>query len=552
MRDLLQRCEGYEGECWYDEETRLSALAAMTATSQSRARARLHSDAPLGLYGLVQDCGRNEYSLTQIAQSVLRSPSSDSLALRRRLLGAHVRSALDWTDFDHIEGREIALGLVEAALTRKERGVNILFYGSPGTGKTELARAIGDRLGAHAVFAGEATAGAEEREPSRGERIGAIALMGVLARQAGGSFVVVDEADDVFANVDVDGAARKGSKAFTNRLVETSEAPTIWITNAPGRLGAAVLRRMSYVLRFPEADRTARSRMIDKLARHGRVKLADKSRDELAALNASPAILTHALRAARLAGVDPTACARASLRAIDGAEPEYAPAPIAFDVALIRADHDLLALRDRIASCGTLALSFCFHGVPGSGKSAYTRHLAERLGLDVVEKRASDLFSAWLGQTEKAIRHAFEEAADRRAFLIFDEADSLLAARTGAQHSWEVTQVNELLVAMERHMLPFACSTNAFENLDPASLRRFLFKVKFLAMGEDQVAAAFRLVFGEEAPRELRAFDTLTPGDFALVARKAKVMGRQDAATLAQWLMEEASAKPGARNRMGF
>ena len=71
-------------------------------------------------------------------------------------------------------------------------------------------------------------------------------------------------------------------------------------------------------------------------------------------------------------------------------------------------------------------------------------------------------------------------------------------------------------------------------------------------MGEDQVAAAFRLAFGEEAPRELRALDTLTPGDFALVARKAKIMGRQDAATLAQWLIEEASAKPGVRNRMGF
>jgi hypothetical protein len=71
-------------------------------------------------------------------------------------------------------------------------------------------------------------------------------------------------------------------------------------------------------------------------------------------------------------------------------------------------------------------------------------------------------------------------------------------------------------------------------------------------MGEDQVAAAFRLAFGQEAPPELRALDTLTAGDFALVARKAKIMGRQDAATLAQWLMEEASAKPGARNRIGF
>jgi SpoVK/Ycf46/Vps4 family AAA+-type ATPase len=42
----------------------------------------------------------------------------------------------------------------------------------------------------------------------------------------------------------------------------------------------------------------------------------------------------------------------------------------------------------------------------------------------VIEKRASDLLSMWLGQTEQNIAAAFAEAADRRAMLIIDEADS--------------------------------------------------------------------------------------------------------------------------------
>jgi len=54
----------------------------------------------------------------------------------------------------------------------------------------------------------------------------------------------------------------------------------------------------------------------------------------------------------------------------------------------------------------------------------------------------------WLGESEKAIAAAFEEAADLRAFLVLDEVDSLLRDRRAAQHSWEVTQVNEMLTQM--------------------------------------------------------------------------------------------------------
>jgi SpoVK/Ycf46/Vps4 family AAA+-type ATPase len=57
----------------------------------------------------------------------------------------------------------------------------------------------------------------------------------------------------------------------------------------------------------------------------------------------------------------------------------------------------------------------------------------------------------WLGESEKAIAAAFEEAADLRAFLIFDEADSPLRDRLSAHQAWEVTQVNEMLTQMERH-----------------------------------------------------------------------------------------------------
>ena len=136
-------------------------------------------------------------------------------------------------------------------------------------------------------------------------------------------------------------------------------------------------------------------------------------------------------------------------------------------------------LAEQIVRSPSRALSFCLSGPPGTGKSAYARYLAERLDMEILEKRFSDLTSLYLGQSEKAIAAAFEEAADLRAFLILDEADSLLRDRAVARNSWEVTQVDEMLTWTESHRFPFACTTNAPDLLDPALARFILFKVRF-------------------------------------------------------------------------
>jgi transitional endoplasmic reticulum ATPase len=227
-------------------------------------------------------------------------------------------------------------------------------------------------------------------------------------------------------------------------------------------------------------------------------------------------------------------------------------AAIRFDPTLSSADVDLARLADQVARSSSRALSFCLSGPPGAGKSAYARHLAERLDLDVLEKRFSDLSSMWLGESEKTIAAVFEEAADLRAFLIIDEADSLLRDRLAAQHSWEITQVNEMLTQMERHPYPFACTTNALELLDAAAARRFLFKVRFQSMSADQISKAFRHAFGAAAPRTVLKLSGLTPADFATVSRKASVLGEHDVRLLTQWLETEAEAKPSAGQPIGF
>ena len=122
--------------------------------------------------------------------------------------------------------------------------------------------------------------------------------------------------------------------------------------------------------------------------------------------------------------------------------------PARFDLGLIHADVDPRVLAGRLLRSGERRFSLCLQGPPGTGKSALVRYLAERLGLEVMQRRASDLMSMLVGETEKQIAAAFAEARDAGAFLVFDEADSLLADRRFARRSWEVGQVNEMLTWM--------------------------------------------------------------------------------------------------------
>ncbi len=151
------------------------------------------------------------------------------------------------------------------------------------------------------------------------------------------------------------------------------------------------------------------------------------------------------------------------------------------------------------------------------------------------------------------IAQAFAEAREQGHFLVFDEADSLLSDRRHAVRNWEVNQVNEMFTWMEHHPLPFACTTNYMDRLDSATLRRFDFKIALDYLSAEQAASAFRSFFQLEPPREIGSLDELTPGDFAVVKRRAELLGvLEDRDALVTMLNEECEAKPGSARRIGF
>ncbi len=167
-------------------------------------------------------------------------------------------------------------------------------------------------------------------------------------------------------------------------------------------------------------------------------------------------------------------------------------------------------------------------------------------------RRASDLLSKWVGGTEKNIAAAFEEARRQEGVLLFDEADSLLFDRTRARASWEVGQVNEMLTWLDSHPLPVVAATNHPGSLDPATLRRFVFKLDLQPLGPERLKRAFERFFGQAAPAGLLELRNLTPGDFAVVARQLRHAPAADAETIVARLRDESRVKPDTGVKIGF
>jgi SpoVK/Ycf46/Vps4 family AAA+-type ATPase len=224
-------------------------------------------------------------------------------------------------------------------------------------------------------------------------------------------------------------------------------------------------------------------------------------------------------------------------------------------------DQILKALRKRPVG------SICMYGLPGAGKTQLAEFLAVELDMPILMKRASDLLSKWLGESEQNIASMFREAEEEGAILFLDEADSFLRDRALARAEWSVTQVNEILQQMERFSGIFIAATNLMQDVDAAALRRFTFKLEFKALRPEQAWTMFVNESGFDADADadpgraallqdqLTQIMNLTPGDFATVKRQANLLDeRLDPDTWIEQLAAEAKAKMAGleRNQLGF
>lgn len=468
--------------------------------------------------------GQDE-ELLRSAERIERTISTH-IALPR--IGAPVPARLPWSAFHHLgDDAEDALAVLRTTLRARESGdpvsvpgVNLLFYGAPGTGKTEFSRTLAAEAGAVLYAVGGAGAGSDTRLTL--PRDHALEYAIETLRHEPRAVILFDEMEDF-------GHLRP--KEWLNRLMERSPVPILWTANATDFFRAVrpfSLDRMVHAIRFGRMRLKDRKALFASMFREA--GLSDSESAQLGDEFARTAGMTP--RQVRLAaehgqgrGADAIRrMAHQKARLRFGAAPFQRSSPRTYDPAIVRADHDLMELASALRRDPSSGAGLLFSGPSGAGKSAFARYLAESMGKDCQVRRASDLIDKYIGESEKRIARAFDQARSQDAVLVFDEADSLLSDRRTAQRSWEISQVNEMLSQMERHPLPFICTTNLAGALDPASVRRFLIHARFDYLDRERIARGYRLFFGEAAPPEVLLLKRMTPAHLALVRRQARLL----------------------------
>ncbi len=466
------------------------------------------------------------------------------------------KGTLDINDYDYLKNDlEILMPFLDKALENKQRGVNILLYGLPGTGKTELSKTISNILGTKLY---EISYADSEGDPIEGEarlRLYKTAQALFFNNQV---ILMYDEAEDVFESYE--GGffmlpKQQSDKAWINKILENNNVPTIWITNNISSIDNAIIRRFDISIELPIPSKKKRIKIIKK---HSNNILDEESIERLAEHeNIAPALISTAIKVTK--NLPKSEKSKALLQLINNAlkaqgfeevvKSGQEILPQNYQLDFINTDTNLEELITGIKD--NQSARVCFYGASGTGKSAFGKHIAKILEKPFIIKSGSSLMSKWVGETEKNIAHAFREATEEEAVLIFDEVDGFLAERGQAKVNWEVTQVNEMLVQMEKFNGIFIATTNLIDHLDQASLRRFDLKLEFKTLQPEQLEKIFISYCKElkiENPtdqelHQIKSLKNLSPGDFATISRQSRFRKIDSALEFIQRLKEEKRLK---------
>ena len=589
-----------------------AALADVAGVKAPEVAEALRPGSRLERIGMVENL-ISEHNITDLADLMKVSEKLPPVLMRKyrdnsELMAVFTRPAsrslLGLGDFAFVqEDAQVLVSLLKNAVAGKEQGVNVLLYGPPGTGKTELAKVVAQAAGLD-LFEVE-YADRDGNSLSGRDRYRSLQIAQVFLKGSTHSALLFDEVEDVFPPISSEAAqlmARSdqlpapasgsvSGKAWVNQILESNTVPTLWVTNRIEQIDPAFRRRFAYHLELRSPPPGAREGIIRKTLEG--VQVSDAFVEKLTARKGlTPAQIRTAVRFARLASapddaIDAQVYGEGLQAILAGGRSSLLEALIerqlknadvalgnkaqttgrrsvtTYDLAMLNVETRFEIPRIVAALKGRGHGTLCFYGPPGTGKTALAEHIAQALEQPLLIKQASDLMSKYVGETEQNMAAMFREAEAEKAVLLLDEADSFLQDRRGAQRTYEVTEVNEMLQGMERYNGIFICTTNLLDSLDQAALRRFTFKIRFIPLTVAQREAMFvteaiggdAALLADDVRKRLGQLTQLCPGDFAAVKRQGVIL---DTALSAEEFLAQLEAehriKPEVREgrEMGF
>ena len=563
MRDLF----GYLPKS--DLQRTAAIMADLLKQPKNQILSALKKGSKLDAYGLIDRDYRPDsvhdyldWGETLDFDEFMTQPLNENVLLKSCTEVAQVPS-LQLDDFAHIAGmKEMMLTYLQQALKHHQKGVNLLIYGVPGTGKTEFAGLLAQALGISAYNITYMDSDGDVVKAEQRLNYSRLAQTLLNGKQA---LLIFDEIEDVFNGSLMERSVAQKNKAWTNQLLENNNVPMIWLSNSVSGIDPAFLRRFDLILEMPDLPLKNKSALITQLAEG---KLSPAYVQHFAKVRSlTPAILSRTIRVAKELNTSNFA---ETLLMMFNQTLKSQNKPKIEPLVLGKADYNLdyVACNDNIHRISEgLKRSkkgrICCYGPPGTGKTAWAAWLAEQLDMPLLLKQGSDLLNPYVGGTEQNIAQAFEQAKADNALLVLDEVDTFLFSREGANRSWERSQVNEMLTQIERFEGLMVVSTNLIEVLDPAALRRFDLKLKFdyltlrqrLDFAKQQAEILGLPSLSEEDLSQIESLNLLTPGDFAAVARRHQFSPFQKVQDWLSALQGECEVKPAfsaTTRRIGF
>jgi transitional endoplasmic reticulum ATPase len=135
------------------------------------------------------------------------------------------------------------------------------------------------------------------------------------------------------------------------------------------------------------------------------------------------------------------------------------------------------------------------YGPPGTGKTLLAKAVANESGANFISIKGPEVFSKWVGESEKKIREIFKRAKQVAPTIIFfDEIDAIAPRRGGGDSGTRVTEnvVSMILTEMsgleDLHNVVVIAATNRPDMIDPALMRPGRFDRQILVPAPDEKA----------------------------------------------------------------
>lgn len=144
-----------------------------------------------------------------------------------------------------------------------------------------------------------------------------------------------------------------------------------------------------------------------------------------------------------------------------------------------------------------------FVGPSGTGKTLAVSHLATCLGAPLYRLDLSTVLNKYIGETEKNLSAALDQACDLDVILMMDEADALFGRRTdgdGEGERFGNMLTNFLLTRIETHPGIVVLTSNSRARFDPAFTRRLHAVIEFPEPGFEERLAIWQSHLGERSP----------------------------------------------------